>query len=157
MSLTQAHDNFLARSPLADSSGPVRPSPKVSAIITLTLGLLAPLLSIPSSAHAEQYVATGDAWGSECTNYVLFESCTTYLIAGTQDSQGNIVPLPRTYDSVDQYNETDRKCWLRFRYTSGWLGYLLTRAVGPRIVTKTSDGTHRIISTESIVFPCFKQ
>lgn len=126
-------------------------------MITLGSGLLATFLSVPSPAHAEQYIATGAAWGSECTNYIIFDSCTMTLIAGTDDGKGNIVALPSAYESVDQYNEGDGKCWLRFQYRSGWLGYLVTRLIGPNFVTKAADGEYQPVRPEFIVFPCVKR
>jgi hypothetical protein len=116
------------------------------------------LASATTSATASpMFVATGPIKGNACKGFVI-EWCRTYRIDGVKGKDGKLYTVKTEYDTVDEYNEQSKLCWIRTKSKgAGWLSLGINAVWQPVFVTKTDSGTYEELDVEYLVFSCAKR
>jgi len=111
-------------------------------------------LFFPQNSFAGYRVA-GKITGSECTNYVLFEKCTTRNIDAVKGDDGSLYALATYYNNVSSYR--GGRCWINVKSSS--FGGVVAGAINafmPEFYEMQDDGTYERVDVDHITFKCFK-
>ncbi len=111
---------------------------------------------LPAPATAE-YIVTGKIRGQECTNYIVFESCTWRSIDVASGAGGRFFTLPQRYPEVSQHSEKKGRCWINIKSRRwGLISGSINLYSYVTFYEKLQDGSYEELDVEYLMFPCRK-
>jgi hypothetical protein len=115
--------------------------------VLAALAVLAPLA-------VADYVATSPIEGNVCSGFIL-ESCKFYRVSAVKGSDGQLHSINTRYDSVSEFDESKRRCWIHTKSKGGGLwSWGANMALQPEFYTTTESNEYEKIDVEYITFSC---
>jgi hypothetical protein len=114
------------------------------------------LLGSAQHCHAA-YVATGEIRGNDCSGFII-QVCEVRVVEAVQGDDGRLYTLRREFATVDEYNESKRKCWIKTKSTRIDLVSLAANALAaPTFYSKDASGKYEKLKVDYIVFDCVRR
>lgn len=117
--------------------------------------LILAILIWPAASLAD-YLVTGQIDASECTSYLVFDSCSFVKVHAVRDDEGTFYHPGERYPSVTDYDKNKGRCWIQIKSKGGGLFSSAANLVIPQIWYTEEDGQMRKIDVEYLTFPCKK-
>lgn len=119
--------------------------------------LLALCIGGVQSPSWAEYVATGSIDGNVCRGFGI-EWCKFHQIAAVKGDGGRLYEIKTSFDSVTEYDESKRRCWIRTKSKAGGLISWGVNAIKqPVFLERTSSGKYEELDVEYVTFPCIKR
>lgn len=109
------------------------------------------------SASWAKYIATGPFEGNVCRG-IGIEVCDLRKIAAVRGDDGRLYEVTTTFDSVTEYSESKKRCWVTTKRKGGGLfSWAINAAKQPVFFERTTAGRLEEIDVDYLTFPCVKR
>ena len=133
----------------------LRGDSQVNTAKTLPAAVLA--LTLYCAPLSAGYVLDGNVDASVCTSYFFFSACRMVQVDAVKSDDGRIFTATEEFDSAIEYDERNRRCFIRLQDSSSWFSWAVRKTFGQTFLTKNPDGGFDKIDPEYITFKCRKQ
>lgn len=103
------------------------------------------------------YFVTGQIEGNVCHGFGI-EWCRFHKIAAVKDGKGQLYEVKTRYESVGEYNENDKRCWVNTKSKgAGVVSWVANVRKNYTYLEKNSSGGYEELDVEYLTFPCTKR